>query len=56
MRRSLYYNQDSINSFLAQLQKGLIQRHQSETEKGNSSSETGDLQATVTGDLSAKLF
>ena len=56
MRRFLYYNEDSINSFLAQLQKGLIQRHQSETEKGNSSSKTEDLQATVTGDLSAKLF
>ena len=56
MKRFLYYNQDSVNSFLAQIEKGLLQTQQASNRTTISSSNDEKLQSSVTGDLSAKLF
>jgi len=56
MRRFLYYNQDSINSLLAQIEQGLLLKRESEEEQAESVSSTREIQADVTGDLSAKVL
>ncbi len=56
MRRFLYYNQDSINSFLAQINNGLLVRESSTSEKTESLSSTNGSREDVTGDLSAKIL
>jgi len=56
MRRFLYYNQDSINSFLAQIEKGLLQMQQAGSSYTDSNTTNSELHSSVTGDLSAKLF
>lgn len=56
MKRFLYYNQDSINSLLAQIEKGLLLKENNTSEQSNSLSDTNEIHADVSGDLSAKLF
>lgn len=56
MRRYLYYNQDSINSLLAQIEQGLLLKQKSGEEYANSTSSTLETQSDVAGDLSAKVF
>lgn len=56
MKRFLYYNQDSVNSFLAQIEKGLLVSENNTAEKTDSTSNTTGLKSDVTGDLSAKVL
>lgn len=56
MKRFLYYNQDSVNSLLAQIEQGLLVKDSSGEENAESFSETTSVQADLTGDLSAKVF
>ena len=56
MRRFLYYNHDSINSLLAQVEQGLMLKQESGEEQTSSNSSTSEIQSDVTGDLSAKVF
>ena len=56
MRRFLYYNQDSINSLLAQIEQGLLLKQETGEEQTDSASSTIEAHANVTGDLSAKVF
>lgn len=56
MKRFLYYNQDSVNSFLAQIENGLLVSENSTAEKTESISNTIELKSDVTGDLSAKVL
>ena len=56
MRRFLYYNQDSINSLLAQIEQGLLLKQESGGEQANTASSTSEIQSNITGDLSAKVF
>ena len=56
MRRFLYYNQDSINSFLAQIEKGLLLKQENGEQHEQTNSHALETRANVTGDLSAKLF
>ena len=56
MKRFLYYNQDSVNSFLAQIENGLLVSENNTAEKTDSTSNTTGLKSDVTGDLSAKVL
>lgn len=56
MKRFLYYNQDSVNSFLAQIENGLLVKENNTSEKSDSQSTTTGIQGDVTGDLSAKVL
>lgn len=56
MKRFLYYNQDTVNSLLAQIEQGLLIKKELGGEESNSSSSTTTLEASVTGDLEAKVF
>ena len=56
MRQFLYYNQDSINSFLAQIEQGLLLKNESEETQEKSTSKAQESQANITGDLSAKIL
>lgn len=56
MKRFLYYNQDSVNSFLAQIEQGLLVKDSSGEEDTESFSDTTSIQSDLTGDLSAKVF
>ncbi|MFA7672905.1 MAG: hypothetical protein WCY62_03520 [Clostridia bacterium] len=56
MRQFLYYNQDSINSFLAQIEQGLSLRNESGKAQEKSVSKTQENQYNITGDLSAKVL
>lgn len=56
MRRFLYYNQDSINSFLAQIEQGLILKKESGQTQEKTVSSTQETQANLAGDLSAKIL
>jgi len=56
MRRFLYYNQDSINSLLAQLEQGLVTKGQDGNEIQTHTSATDTTEASILGDLSAKVF
>ena len=53
MRRFLYYDEDSINSFLAQIEKGLLTKKGKEKEITDTVSSQLDTTADITGDLSA---
>lgn len=55
MKRFLYYNQDSVNSFLAQIERGLLVKGGEETEHTEEISETIGTQANLAGDVSAKI-
>ena len=55
MKRFLYYNQDSVNSFLAQIERGLLVKDGAETEHAEEASETTGMQANLAGDVSAKI-
>ena len=56
MKRFLYYNQDSVNSFLAQIEQGLLVRESAGQEETDSYSTTTGVQSDFTGDLSAKVL
>lgn len=56
MKRFLYYNQDSVNSFLAQIEQGLLVKESAGQEETDSFSNTSGIQGDFTGDLSAKVF
>lgn len=56
MRYFLYYNQDSIDSILAQIEQGLLLKHESSTGQDNSTSNTQEIIANITGDLTAKVL
>lgn len=56
MKRFLYYNEDSVNSFLAQIEQGLLVKDSSGEEDSESFSETTSIQSDLSGDLNAKVF
>lgn len=56
MKRFLYYNQDSVNSFLAQIEQGLLVKDSSGEENTESFSNTTSIQSDLSGDLSAKVL
>ena len=56
MKRFLYYNQDSVNSFLAQIENGLLVKENNTSEKADSLSTTNGIKCDVAGDLSAKVL
>lgn len=56
MKRFLYYNQDSVNSFLAQIEQGLLVKASAGQEEADSYSDTTGIRTNLTGDLSAKVF
>lgn len=56
MKRFLYYNQDSIDSLLAQIEQGLLVKDSTGEEDTESYSDTTSLQSDLTGDLSAKVL
>ena len=56
MKRFLYYNQDSINSLLAQIGQGLLLKNETGSEESNESSSSGEISPTITADLSAKVL
>lgn len=55
MRRFLYYDEDSVNSFLAQIESGLITHDRNEGEETKTISTSTSTTGSVTGDLSAKV-
>ncbi len=55
MKRFLYYNQDSVNSFLAQIERGLLVKGGEEIEHTEETSDTTGTQANLSGDVSAKI-
>lgn len=56
MKRFLYYNQDSVNSLLAQIEQGLLIKKDSGKEETTSLSSTTEMHSDITGDLSAKVL
>ena len=56
MKRFLYYNQDSVNSFLAQIENGLLVTENNTAEQTDSQSTTIGINSDVSGDLSAKVL
>ena len=56
MRQFLYYNQDSIDSLLAQIEQGLLLRKESDETHEETNSSTVGVQADITSDLSAKVL
>lgn len=56
MKRFLYYNQDSVNSFLAQIEQGLLVKESAGQEETDTYSTTTGVQSDFTGDLSAKVL
>lgn len=56
MKRFLYYNQDSVNSLLAQIGQGLLLKAESGKEETSTSSAANSIGADLTGDLGAKVF
>ncbi len=56
MRQFLYYNDDSINSFLAQIEQGLLTRNEFEKKEEGTTSTTQEKQSNITGALSAKVL
>lgn len=55
MKRFLYYNEDSVNSFLAQIERGLLIKNENETEHSDETADTSGVQANLSGDVSAKI-
>ena len=56
MKRFLYYNQDSVTSFLAQIEQGLLVKKSEGEEESDTVSTTTGTKADVSGDLSAKVL
>lgn len=56
MRRFLYYNEDTINSLLAQIESGLILKATNENSVSQSDSVSEGKKETVVGDLAAKVI
>lgn len=55
MRRFLYYDEDSVNSFLAQIEKGLLTKKGNEKEITDTASLQMDTTTNLSSDFSAKL-
>lgn len=55
MRWFLYFDEDSVNSYLAQIERGLITQNRNEGEESETSSTNKYLSDSITGDLSAKV-
>lgn len=56
MRRFLYFDEDSINSSIAQIEQGLLTKGVVDETDGQTASCTEEVQSNITGDLSAKIF
>ena len=56
MKRFLYYNHDSVNSFLAQIEQGLLVKDSSGEEDTESFSDTVGIKSDFSGDLNAMVF
>lgn len=56
MKRFLYYDDDSINSFLAQIEQGLLTSKERTKEHTDTTSSQTGITSNITGDLSAKLL
>ena len=56
MNRFLYYDQDSINSLIAQIEQGLLVGRTVDEVQGQTTSTTQKTQSNITGDLSAKVL
>lgn len=56
MKRFLYYNQDAVNSFLAQIEQGLLVKESAGDEQTESISRTAGTESDLSGDLSAKVL
>lgn len=56
MRRFLYYNEDTINSLLAQIESGLILKETNENSVSQSDSASEGKKETIMGDLAAKVI
>lgn len=56
MKRFLYYDEDSINSFLAQIEQGLTTQRTDEEETGERVNDSSVVTSDISGDLSAKIL
>lgn len=56
MRRFIYLDSDSLNSYLAQIEKGLQMNEIVEHQDGVSSSDTTGESSSIVGDIGAKIF
>lgn len=56
MKRFLYYDQDSVNSFLAQIEQGLLVKGSQGDDESTTTSSTTGITSDISGDLSAKVF
>lgn len=56
MKRFLYYNQDSVNSMLAQFEQGLLVKKGAGEDTRQTLSTAQGIDSKIAGDLSAKLF
>lgn len=56
MKRFLYYDDDSINSFLAQIEQGLLTSKERTKEHTDTMSSQTDITSNITGDISAKVI
>ena len=56
MKRFLYYDEDSVNSFLAQIERGVVTQERSEGESIETKTSNKSIASSVTGDLSAKVI
>lgn len=56
MKRFIYYNQDSVNSFLAQIEQGLLVKDSKGDDESSTTSSTTSIKADLSGDLSAKVL
>lgn len=56
MKRFLYYDQESVNSFLAQIEQGVLVRKSQEGEDACSNTSTKGNTADLAGDIGAKLL
>lgn len=56
MKRFLYYNQDSVNSFLAQIEQGLLVKQSNGSEESDTYSASTGSSTNLSGDLNAKLL
>ena len=56
MKNFIYLDQDSINSYLAQMKKGLLVTCSNEKQSSESTSQTKDLTAVINGEIEFKIF
>lgn len=56
MRRFIYLDTDTLNSYLAQIFDGLVQESETETSKGKTTEKQNRFGANLTGQIALKLF